>query len=116
MLHNISISDYCLSIVMDYIFRIQNSDTYYFYSYSHQYIMYKLCIFLYMHYNIRTKLFVDIVAADYPQHKYRFFLSYNLFSICYNIRFFFLFFIQSNALLCSVTTLFPAANWYEREI
>lgn len=107
-----SISAACYSIcsVMNYIFRIQHSDSYYFYSYSHQYVIYKLCIFFSMHYNIRTRLFVDIVASDYPQNIYRFLISYNLFSIAYNIRFLFSLLVDDNSHFCTITTLFPSAN------
>jgi NADH-quinone oxidoreductase subunit C len=113
---NISAADYGISLATNYIFRIQHSDSYYYYSYSHQYVIYKLCIFCSMHYNVITKMFVDLVASDYPQNISRFLLSYNLLSISYNIRFFFSFFVHNNSLLCSITTLFQAANWYEREI
>jgi NADH:ubiquinone oxidoreductase subunit C len=69
-----------------------------------------------MHYNIKTNLFVDIVASDFTQHMYRFFISYNLFSLLYNVRVFISFIVHNAAELCSVTKLFPSANWYEREI
>jgi hypothetical protein len=106
----ISVSAYCISTVMNYVFRIQHSDMSSFYGNSYQYVMYKLFIFLSMHYNIRTKLFVDIVAADYPQNVYRFLLSHNLFSLAYNIRLLFSLLVHNNSLLCSITSLFPAAN------
>lgn len=63
-----------------------------------------------MHYNVRAKMFIDLVASDYPHNLSRFLLSYNLLSISYNIRFFLSFFVHNNSLLCSITTLFQAAN------
>jgi hypothetical protein len=110
MARNINASAYSICTVMNYVFRIQHSDMYYFYSYSHQYVLYKLCIFFFLHYNLRTKLFVDIVAADYPQNIYRFFLLYNIFSLLYNIRFLFAILIHNKSLLSTLTTLFPSAN------
>jgi NADH:ubiquinone oxidoreductase subunit C len=83
---------------------------------SDQSYLYRLCLILYFHYNIKTILFVDISASDFPQNRARFFLSYNLYSISYNIRILFSFLINNNHVLNSIINIFPSANWYEREI
>ena len=84
--------------------------------YSTQQCLYKMLLFLFMHYNTRTVLFVDITAADFPSNVHRFFLSYNVYSIAYNIRVLFSFVLFNKDMLYSITKLFPSANWYEREI
>lgn len=87
-----------------------------FYINSEQGYLYRCLLFFYYHYNIRALLFIDIVSSDFPQNISRFFLSYNIYSILYNIRLLFSFFLYEACLLFSITTLFPSANWYEREV
>lgn len=86
------------------------------YCYSAQSYLYKMVLFLFFHYNTRTVLFVDITAADFPSNVNRFFLSYNVYSVIYNIRVLFSFVLFNKDLLYSITNVFPSANWYEREV
>lgn len=58
---------------------------------------------------------IDLSAIDYPERKFRFEVFYNLLSIKYNNRLTVTIAVPEGAYVDSVTSVFPAANWYERE-
>ena len=58
----------------------------------------------------------DITAVDYPNKKKRFEMIYILLSIEFKNRIIIKFFIEEEAIVDSLSSLFPAANWYEREV
>lgn len=116
LISNVSLVHYCLAAIPNSIFRIQCRDECHFYSYSHQHALYNVCLFYAYHHNIRAKLFIDLVASDYLHNRYRFVLSYNLFSISYSIRMLLSFVVRDPSSLYSLTKLYPAINWYEREV
>lgn len=66
-------------------------------------------------YNSQYKMFTDLTAVDYLGRKQRFNIVYNLLSLCFHTRN--LVSIWNNELdfVDSSTSLFPAAQWYERE-
>ena len=101
---------YLFAVAANSVFEVQSRENSAFYCYSAQYYLYKMLVFFFYHYNIRTVLFVDIIAADFPSNRDRFFLSYNVYSINYNIRMLFSFILINKATLYSITNFFPSAN------
>ena len=73
-------------------------------------------IFIKNNQNTKFKQLIDITAVDFPEKEQRFkmiyfFLSHennNRISIEYNIK--------ENEIVNSITSLYPAANWMEREV
>ncbi len=59
---------------------------------------------------------IDITAVDYPENEDRFEMVYIFLSITNNSRLLVKFKVHENHTIDSLTALFPAANWYEREI
>lgn len=57
-----------------------------------------------------------ISGTDYPERKNRFEVAYELLSLHYNTRLRVKTFVNESTPLLSVTSLFSAANWWEREI
>lgn len=75
-----------------------------------------LIIFLKNHESCLFHLLIDIVVIDYPQKQNRFEVIYNLCSVKYNCRIKVLTSVDELTPLTSVTDLYKAANWMEREI
>ena len=65
---------------------------------------------------LKFNQFIDLTAVDYPNKKNRFEMVYILLSVELNLRIIIKFFINENDSVDSITNLFPAANWYEREV
>ena len=65
---------------------------------------------------VKFRQLIDITAVDYPESENRFKLIYFLLSHENNLRLNIEFFIKENDLVSSVTTIFPSANWMEREV
>ncbi len=65
---------------------------------------------------LKFNQFIDLTAVDYPNKKNRFEMVYILLSVEFNYRIVIKFFISENESVDSITNLFPAANWYEREV
>lgn len=59
---------------------------------------------------------IDITVVDYPSHKNRFEITYNLLSHKHNQRLFVRTFVAEETVLNSVISVYSCANWYEREI
>ncbi|WFW29700.1 MAG: NADH-quinone oxidoreductase subunit C [Wolbachia endosymbiont of Menacanthus eurysternus] len=64
----------------------------------------------------RFELLIDIFGIDYPNRKKRFELIYNLLSIVYNIRVHVKLQLHEGDTPSSVTNIFSAASWFEREV
>ena len=62
------------------------------------------------------KQLIDITAVDYPENERRFKLVYLLLSHEFNLRINIEYFIKENDIAKSITSIFPAANWMEREV
>ena len=62
------------------------------------------------------KQLIDITAVDYPQNEKRFKLVYLLLSHEFNVRILLDCFINENEIPHSLTKIYPAANWMEREV
>ena len=65
---------------------------------------------------LKFNQFIDLTAVDYPNKKNRFEMVYIFLSVEFNLRIIIKFFINENDSVDSITNLFPAANWYEREV
>ena len=74
--------------------------------------------FLFLKTNSETKFrqLIDITAVDYPDNERRFKLIYLLLSHEKNQRLLINFSIKENEVVPSVTSIFPSANWMEREV
>ena len=59
---------------------------------------------------------IDITAVDYPEQTQRFKLVYLFLSHEFNQRMILSYFINENEVISSLTSIFPAANWMEREV
>ena len=59
---------------------------------------------------------IDITAVDYPEEVERFKIVYLFLSHEFNHRVILSYFINENEVIPSITSLFPSANWMEREV
>ena len=59
---------------------------------------------------------IDITAVDYPEEEYRFQLIYHYLSMHQNIRIRIKIPVKEEEIVPSITRVFPAANWFEREV
>ena len=66
--------------------------------------------------SISMESLIDITAIDYPANEKRFTIVYNLLSISKNFRIKVKTKTNEDNPVCSVTEVFPCANWYEREV
>ena len=77
-----------------------------------------LDVVLFLKTNNETKFrqLIDITAVDYPENERRFKLVYLLLSHEFNRRILIDNFINENEIVSSLTSIFPSANWMEREV
>ena len=73
-------------------------------------------LFLKNNNEIKFKQLIDITAVDYPENERRFKIVYLLLSHEFNSRIIINFFINENEVVTSLTSVFPSANWMEREV
>ena len=64
----------------------------------------------------RFRQLIDITAVDYPEKDLRFKLVYLLLSHEFNQRILIDFYINEDEVVSSLTSIFPASNWMEREV
>lgn len=76
----------------------------------------KVLTFLRDHSNCQFKVLSDLTAVDYPEREERFEVVYNLLSIRYNSRIRIKCLVDEITQLESACSVYPAANWYEREV
>jgi len=76
----------------------------------------KVILFLKTNNETKFRQLIDITAVDYPETDKRFKLVYLLLSHELNERILIDFFINENELVPTLTSLFPSANWMEREV
>ncbi|MDE2462660.1 MAG: NADH-quinone oxidoreductase subunit C [Alphaproteobacteria bacterium] len=62
------------------------------------------------------KLLIDICGVDYPQREKRFDIVYHLLSISKNFRVRVKLQADEATAIASIVSIFPAANWFEREV
>ena len=76
----------------------------------------EVMIFLKTHSSTKFKQLIDITAVDYPERDKRFKMVYLLLSHEKNSRIKIEFDMKEGEFLSSLTSIFPSANWMEREV
>ena len=66
--------------------------------------------------NTKFRQLIDITAVDYPEKTQRFKIVYLFLSHEFNQRIVLSYFISENEVIQSLTSIYPAANWMEREV
>ncbi len=66
--------------------------------------------------DLEFAILTEIFAADFPEREKRFEVVYSLLSIETNSRLIIKIYVEENEIIPSATSVFNAANWYEREI
>ena len=77
-----------------------------------------LDVILFLKTNLDTKFrqLIDITVVDYPENNQRFQVVYLFLSHEFNQRIVLKYSISENEVITSLTSIFPAANWMEREV
>ena len=75
-------------------------------------------VILFLKNNEKTKFrqLIDITAVDYPQNEKRFKIVYLFLSHEYNSRVILECYINEDEIVPTITNIYPAANWMEREV
>ena len=75
-------------------------------------------VLLFLKTNNKTKFrqLIDITAVDYPENEQRSKLVYLLLSHETNSRVVVYYNVNENEIISSITSIFPSANWMEREV
>ena len=66
--------------------------------------------------NTKFRQLIDITVVDYPENSQRFKVVYLFLSHEFNQRIILSYLINENEMIPSLTSIFPAANWMEREV
>ena len=66
--------------------------------------------------NTKFRQLIDITVVDYPENLKRFKVVYLFLSHEFNQRMILYFFISEKEVIQSLTSIFPSANWMEREV
>ena len=76
----------------------------------------EVLLFLKNNSKLKFRQLIDITAVDYPENEKRFKVVYFLLSHEKNVRSSIEYFIKENEPISSITSIYPAANWMEREV
>ena len=66
--------------------------------------------------DMKFRQLIDITVVDYPEQTQRFKVVYLFLSHEFNQRIILSYFITENEVISSLTSIFPSANWMEREV
>tara|TARA_B110000971_G_scaffold180850_1_gene187441 strand:+ start:447 stop:1061 length:615 start_codon:yes stop_codon:yes gene_type:complete len=66
--------------------------------------------------NTKFKQLIDVTVVDYPENSQRFKVVYLFLSHEFNQRIMLSYLINENEVIPSLTSIYPAANWMEREV
>jgi len=66
--------------------------------------------------NTKFKQLIDVTAVDYPENIQRFKMIYLFLSHEFNQRIILSYLINESEVIPSLTSIYPAANWMEREV
>ena len=75
-----------------------------------------ICLFIKSNKNTKFRQLIDITVVDYPENIQRFKVVYLFLSHEFNQRIILSYLINENEVVPSLTSIFPAANWMEREV
>ena len=73
-------------------------------------------LFLKTNQETKFRQLIDVTVVDYPENTQRFKMVYLLLSHEFNQRIILTYSINENEVISSLTSIFPAANWMEREV
>ena len=73
-------------------------------------------LFLKTNKNFKFRQLIDITVVDYPEETQRFKIVYLFLSHEFNQRMIMSYYINENEVITSLTSIFPSANWMEREV
>ena len=73
-------------------------------------------LFIKSNQNTKFRQLIDITAVDYPENTQRFKMVYLFLSHEFNQRIILNYLISENEVIPSLTAVYPAANWMEREV
>ena len=76
----------------------------------------EVTLFLKTNNNTKFRQLIDITAVDYPEQAQSFKIVYLFLSHEFNQRIIISYFINENEIISSLTSIFPSANWMEREV
>tara|TARA_B100000287_G_scaffold129851_1_gene121876 strand:+ start:742 stop:1335 length:594 start_codon:yes stop_codon:yes gene_type:complete len=76
----------------------------------------EVVLFLKTNEDFKFQQLIELTAADYPEKKKRFKMIYLFLSHKVNQRIVLDFFINENEMVQSITSIYPSANWMEREV
>ena len=76
----------------------------------------EVLLFLKKNSKLKFRQLIDITAVDYPENEKRFKMIYFLLSHEKNVRSSIEYFIKENEPISSISSIYPAANWMEREV
>jgi|TARA_B110001452_G_scaffold209968_1_gene180327 NADH-quinone oxidoreductase subunit C len=65
---------------------------------------------------MKFRQLIDITVVDYPENNQRFKVVYLFLSHEFNQRIILSYLINENEVITSLTSIYPAANWMEREV
>jgi NADH-quinone oxidoreductase subunit C len=76
----------------------------------------EVSLFLKSNKDTKFKQLIDITIVDYPENTQRFKVVYLFLSHEFNQRIILSYLINENEVIPSLTSIYPAANWMEREV
>ena len=75
-----------------------------------------ICLFIKTNKDTKFRQLIDITVVDYPERSKRFRIVYLFLSHEFNQRMILSYDISENEVISSLTSIFPSANWMEREV
>jgi len=75
-----------------------------------------VCLFIKSNKNTKFRQLIDITVVDYPENNQRFKIVYLFLSHEFNQRLILSYYINEKELIPSLTSIYPSANWMEREV
>ena len=76
----------------------------------------EVTLFIKSNENTKFRQLIDITVVDYPENAQRFKVVYLFLSHEFNQRIILSYLISENEVIPSLTPIYPAANWMEREV